>query len=427
MSWSIFGRLFWKVWREDWKRWASVLAVGVVAYLFFSSTPLLDDSDRNTYVVMSAFIFMVVGIAVASVRGNKDRLDANTIATFYRTPSMVLIVIWSSISAILPSLSLYLETKSSYGGLFPFIMLLMVSTGLIGYVLGQWVHPWFSAILLIPVVGCEIENYYARSLTLHTHIPYPAFTALNLAVATVIIVAAASALSSRCNKRIPISYQFIGALCILWAIAAYGLVSENRAQDITKSRITSDDNTLEARQKTAGLLYLQDRKTGRSFTINTRRFGDWSAAIPVGICRNRYVLAIAFNKQLHTNSLIRWDYLANRVTTLMDLGNRQYFINGNEYRSNFDGLESPRTTSDDGRYVVMRLKTKLGRGCDYCLIDIRANILKVILANVSPKYDIEVNNHGIATLTDRERNSTRILELKTANLGPVVEWTGDHK
>ncbi len=414
MSWSIFGRLFWKVWREDWKRWASVLAVGVAViciarrYINVSGIPIL-------FIYMSSFM--------AAIRGKRDCNNIETTTIYEKLPSIVLITIWASVYALVFFACLPELHTGSLAYTTAFMVTWFVSAGMLGYSLGIWSHPWFPAMITtLPFIAAFIDY-----ISYHNSLPYepslPELGIANIAAVSVVIATLSLVLSTRLHKRMPTILQLILTICLVWGfVAGMAYVIDDDREHLGQygHQITADQ-TLEVTQEPEGVATLSDYRTGRSYKLNIKKWGGWDRVIPVGIQRDQFVSAIALNSKKAESSIVRWNYIKNDVSIIIAINSHRYDYSMESGRAIFH------TSSDDGRYLLLRLKSKLGNGFDYMVIDIPTRTTKMIMANDSNIYEMGFRSPKIATFLDDHRKTTRILRLDAMSLGPVIKWTGDDK
>ncbi len=432
MSWSIFGRLFWKVWREDWKRWASVLAVGVVAFGLINSIPINKD-PKELHISISpgvyGFLFVIAVIQTASARGQRDSVDLTVTTSGFKIPSAILITFWSSVAALILSSGMSLVVEPDYlkAWAFPFIAFLVVATGLASYSIGIWTHPWLSAVVLLPVFVISIQNYTQLILDQNSQMPYPAFTPSNIGIATIMIVVTSHALSWKWHKRMPSTYQFMLAIAAMSTLIAPSQDQEDISKYTKHSKTLTLDRSMEVSQSSSCVLQLKDHRTGHSYWTDVRRRTVCDVATPMGICRGKYVVALTYDKSKHSNNVICWNYLNNQIKEVVSFANNRYYYDSFDDIGAFVDKSPLNIMTNDGKYMIIRLKTGAGKGIDYWVVNIPARTLKMITANATSGYKIQVIGLDTAVFIDESQNTTQVLKISTANLGPVVSWTGGLK
>ncbi len=414
MSWSIFGRLFWKVWREDWKRWASVLAVGVAALLLFQSTEAMVSWINMVILWILVYVFTTM----AAGRGKRDSFIVGDSTISYKIPSIVFVIIWTAISALALSRCLYIPFECPISVLVSFLLVWIISAGVTGYALGIWAHPWLPAIITTLVIMLGTDNIYYYGDASHT-VAFPALSSLNIAITSSVILYISLTQAVKRKTRWPVIFQFATAACIIWAFTTVVAHLSNdgiRTQDMPKS-ITSSDRSLQASCAENGYLVLNDLKTKHSYTLDIKKHGSWDTLVPLAVCSNKSLLATAFDRQKQVSQIIQWNYRSNQVKTILNIDNSQYY----------EGSEGVHigTVSEDGRLMLLKLRSKLGQGCDYWLLDIRTHEMKIIMSNAYPKYDMEIPTPTTAIFTDREHNRARLLNTSTLVLGPILGWKKD--
>ncbi|MHB1460856.1 MAG: hypothetical protein ACYC1M_06220 [Armatimonadota bacterium] len=412
MSWSIFGRLFWKVWREDWKRWASVLAVGVAVmciawrYINVSGIPIL-------IIYMSSFM--------AAIRGKRDAHSSDTATGLSKLPSIVLITMWSCFYTIfLVACSAELH-RGSLTHNTAFMMLWLVSASMVGYGLGMWSHPWFPAtVTTLPFIP-SFFDYVGYSNTPPYQPTIPALGITNIVMVSVVIAVLSVVVITRVRKHMPTILQLVLTLCLVWAFAigVQKLLGDDGEYLGRYGHHITVDRSLEVTQKPEGVATLSDYRTGRSYQLKITRWGDWDRVFPLGIHRRQFVSAIALNSKKDATSIIRWNYKSNDISTITTINRNRYTIDP-ESSSYLLSI-----SCDDNRYLLLRLTSNLGQGYDYMVIDIPTRTTKLIMANEITIYEMGFRSLKIATFFDERRRTARILSLESMRLGPVIKWTGE--
>ncbi len=417
MSWSIFGRLFWKVWREDWKRWASVLAVGVAVIC------IAQWRDKNTAVVLILIPIVYIITALAAARGKKDHSSGDTTTIHSKLPSIILITIWACCCALIFTACVSELHKGSLSYTTAFMLAWFVCAGMLGYSLGIWSHPWFPAMFTtIPFIAAFLD-YAGNRNSLHYQPTNLGLGITNIIVVSVIIATLSLVFSTRLHKRIPTILQLVLTICLVWVFIAgiRQMLSDDRERLGQYGYHITADRSLEVTRKPEGVATLSDYRTGRSYQLKIKRWGDWDRVVPLGIHGRQFVSAIALNSKKDATSIIRWNYESNEISIITTINRDRYTY---EPESSAYVLS---ISSDDNRYLLLRLQSKLGRGYDYMVIDIPTRTTKLIMANDSNIYEMMFRSPKIATFVDDLPGEARILKLDTMTLGPVIKWTGDEK
>ena len=224
MTWDIFKRLLWKVWREDWLKWTSVILFGLLsaaaAISCFRFIPSANTNYLSVVLVIIVIELLIAVIYTASTRGKKDSADLILLSTGFKIPSAILITLWSCIAALIVTNSMNLVFRYSYLKVdaYPYYVFLMVVTGLASYAIGIWAHPWLSAAILLPIFVASVLNYGNFASISRSQTPFTAFTIVNIAFVTAIVVIASYAISRKYHKRIPTIYQLSLAVIVISTI-----------------------------------------------------------------------------------------------------------------------------------------------------------------------------------------------------------------
>ncbi|MHB1460854.1 MAG: hypothetical protein ACYC1M_06210 [Armatimonadota bacterium] len=180
-------------------------------------------------------------------------------------------------------------------------------------------------------------------------------------------------------------------------------------------RFVAYDRSQELFQKPEGTITLIDNTSDHTYKLNIKKHQKWDQVIPVGICRDQYVSAIAFNSHNRTGCIIRWNYSANTVAVVTSIDRGRYYL---------DEGDDVTSSSDDGTLLLLKLRSRLGRGCDYYLLHIPTRTFTMVLANAYPKYDMDIRNNKVAKFIDRENNTARIVRLDTMIIEPEIRSSG---
>ena len=450
MSWSIFGRLFWKVWREDWKRWASVLPLCLIVPLtyikaVYNTNPDLLSTFSLRQIMKEGiapddnyfFLFLAcyVCAAISAGRGRRDqavchhdRMTTNVSYQQTMLASMMLLTIWSVAFAFCSSVCLYIPREVPFLKMMLIMLLYVTPISLFGYALGHWLYPWFIGIIV------AVPYPFIWGFAMECYEPKPDEHAHLFGLVTIVIWAITMAthlltamMSQRIRKRVPAIAQFTMVVlgvsgCILgltYLISEGGATfGENRYSN-GNFYASSKDWSLNTSFLDKNKLTLHDYRTNHIYEFFFRKHGNWDQVVPVGMTNNGFVTVIAINRALKSTDVVRWDFRHDRVSiiTSLDLGQHSAAITiADDYQM-----------TNDGNYLLMRLRSRVGFGSDYMVVNITARSKQIVLANAYSGYKMCTLDDSKSAIIDERNDTARILDLEKASLGPVIDWAeGDH-
>ncbi len=450
MSWSIFGRLFWKVWREDWKRWASVLLLCLIVPLTYikavlnTNPELLSTSSLQQIMkegiapdddYLFLFLASYVCAAISAGRGRRDqaichhdRMTINVGNQQTMLASMTQLMMWSIVFAFCSSVCLYIPREVPFLQMMWVMLLYVTPISLFGYALGYWLYPWFIGIIVAvpyPFIWDFAMKCYGPNPEEHAHLF--GLVSIVIWVITVATIIVTSIVSQRIRKRVPAIAQFtmvvlgvsgcIFGLTYLMSEGGNTFGDNNYTNNIFYVR--SKDWSLDTSYQDKHKLTLHDYRTNHIYEFLLKKHGNWDQVVPVGIHKNGFVAIIAINRTQKSTDVVRWDFMHDRVSiiTSLDLGQHSAAVT----------ISDDYQMTNDGSYLVMRLRSRIGFGSDYMVVNMTARSKQIVLANASSLYTMCILDDSKSAIIDERNDTARILDLESASLGPVIDWAeGDH-
>ena len=417
MTWQIFKRLFWKVWREDWLKWASVLGAGVVVIC-------ITQARSKDSAALWLIPIIYITTALSAWRGRRDSLNSDTTGSISKLPSVTLITIWGVIYALIFTACISEFHEKSLMISVTFMLTWFVSVNVVGYALGRWIHPWLPAIFTtLPFILALADFIGSPCYTNPTYISFPELHMVNVAVTSIVILTISLIVSVRFRSRIPTIMQLIIAvsMIVIFITELIRNINDDFEHFGTWGSCMTADRTIDAAQSPVGIITLNDDKTGNTYKLNIKKKGDWDRVIPVGICRGEYVSVIALNSKKNLSSITRWNYIKGGISVITTINSSRYdFICDSDTPDCY-------SASDDGRYILLRLRSRIGRGRDYIIIDIPARTTRMIMANEPNIYGMSFISSQTISFVDAGNVSARVLHLGSMKLSPVIRWMESNK
>ncbi len=411
MTWQIFKRLLWKVWREDWLKWASVLLALVPVGNWIRSAYSTYESAWVINVLYLSAISALFGYNVA-VRSAADRRE---LLKGHMTPLARPIWVYTASTLILCTVALVVSilTSATISELigFPIEIVLPTTCALMPmitlalYHLGLWVDRWVVILIAIllpwvlasfPMLGisAKTENDNLRTYAIVSDI-IPAL--INAYALCIIAIIWNSMLIMRSSERVQrvVGVTIISAICLV-TILARPQIEEPPV--ITNGPAMTSQNWTVLVDSISNTWSANDTSSMAQYNIPLSTMTKIMALNDKGI-------AVGIKIGSSSADLKLWDIRRNAVSTL---GSIDLALLGD--------YKAPPTDCDiskDQRYLLFCLPAKYGQGSDYVGYDIATHRSHLLLPNSPSELTIQPISGSKFAVTGS--NVTRICIINAAD------------
>ncbi len=413
MTWQIFKRLFWKVWREDWLKWASVVITAPIGCWLCLATGNGDWARGAALIYLSAFSAMFAFFS--STRAAKDRLIVSRDYTAGKSgtwsvcfPSLAATVLlslaagtWCAGWVVKPS-----DMRAEHIVLVSVIFFPLVAVS--AYQLGIWIDRW--AVVLVGTVsawpiGTLMSLYEEIRGTEDDFTPIlnNALRWLSISwVACIILSLVTITFIRYANKHIQRSLSAVLIAVIGLCLYVIFLANHEDYSGYTEiSTINSQDGSLSFYNDYNKPWTLLDRRTDREYKAPIT--GDIQ---PIDMDASGHVWFINYiENRIYVKC---WAPYTAKVETLAKL-DKARFVGEGKYP--YDCL-----ISSDKKYLLIRQKARLANGYDYISYNIATKQTRVILPNEDRSLTMQALSSSDCAVYDYRGRSYRIMNLRTGTV-----------